>query len=431
MIGRRARVRLALWRLVGGLLFTALGMQAIPAHAASRGSLVAVIPITVLNKAQIDAQTAALGPAAALVKPALCDVRIEAIAYFSVAPKNIGAVVSGALITPLPGPGCPATQQAEVLSYSHGTRFQRIMSMADPANPETQIIAAMFASQGVVVVASDYLGYFASSYPYHPYLHAQSEADVTLDALRAARQRLARSSISIARVILTGYSQGGHAALATQRLIESRSTPEFPIAGSAPMSGPYALEKTVQQSVDNPPVTGSALAAFIIVGQQRVYSNVFRRTSDAFQRPYADFIANYMPGRYELNDLYLTGIVPQDQNALLVKSYREAFRDNANHPLRIALRASTLLGWTPRSPTLLCGGRYDEVVPFFSTVDAYFDFASRGAPVSIVDVSDPGMGGLMVPQPVTLEEKMDYHAQGVAVVCMAVVLQTFYMPPAP
>lgn len=431
MSGSRGGVRLALWRLAAAMLLAALGMQAVNAQAASRGSLVAVLPVAVFTKAQIDAQTATLGPAAALIGPALCDVRIEAIAYVSVAPKNVGAIVSGALITPLPGAGCPASQQAEVLSYSHGTRFQRAMTMADPANPETQVIAAMFASQGVVVVASDYLGYFASSFPYHPYLHAQSEADVTLDALRAARQRLARSSISIARVILTGYSQGGHAALATQRLIEARATPEFPVAGSAPMSGPYALEKTVQQSVDNPPVTGSALAAFIIVGQQRVYGNIYRRTTDAFQRPYADFITNYMPGRYELDGLYLNGIVPEDQNALLVQPYREAFRDNANHPLRIALRANTLLGWTPRTPTLLCGGRYDEVVPFFNSVDAYFDFVSRGAPVSIVDASDPALGPLMVPQPFTVQEKMDYHAKGVALLCMAVVRQTFYTPPAP
>lgn len=431
MIGRLGRVRLALLQVASLLLVSALGMQAVPAQAASRGSLAAVLPVAVLTKAQIDAQTATLGPAAALVGNALCDVRIELIAYLSVAPRNVGAIVSGAMMTPLPGPGCPATAQAEVLSYSHGTRFQRIMSMADPTNPETQIIAAMFASKGVVVVASDYLGYFASSFPYHPYLHAQSEADVTLDALRAARQRLARSSISIARVVLTGYSQGGHAALATQRLIESRATPEFPVAASAPMSGPYALEKTVRESVDNPPVTGSALASFIIVGQQRVYGNIYRRTTDAFQRPYADFITGYMPGPYELDALYGLGIVPEDQNALLVQSYREAFRDNPSHPLRIALRANTLLGWTPRTPTLLCGGSYDAVVPFFNTVDAYQDFALRGAPVAIVDVSDPAMQGLMVPQPFTVQEKMDYHAKGVALVCMAVVRQTFYTPPAP
>lgn len=431
MIGGQWRVRLALWRLAGVLLFAAMGMQTVSASATSRGSLIAVLPVTVLTKAQIDAQTALLGASAGVVGNALCDVRIEVIAYLSVAPKNVGAVVSGALMTPLPGPGCPATTQAQVLSYSHGTRFQRFMSMADPANQETQIMAAMFASQGVVVVASDYLGYFASSFPYHPYLHAQSEADVTLDALRAARQRLARSAISIARVILTGYSQGGHAALATQRLIEARTTAEFPVAGSAPMSGPYALEKTVQESVDDPPVTGSALASFIIIGQQRVYGNIFRKTSDAFRQPYADFIANYMPGRFELDDLLRYGIVPQDQSALLAKPYRESFRDNANHPLRVALRANTLLGWTPRTPTLLCGGRYDAVVPFFNTVDAFQDFASRGAPVSIVDVSDPAMQALMVPQPFTVQEKMDYHAKSVALVCMALVRQTFYAPSAP
>ena len=38
------------------------------------------------------------------------------------------------------------------------------------------MLAAMYAAQGYAVVATDYLGYAKSTFPYHPYLHADSEA---------------------------------------------------------------------------------------------------------------------------------------------------------------------------------------------------------------------------------------------------------------
>ena len=75
---------------------------------------------------------------------------------------------------------------------------------------ETFLLAAMYAAQGYAVVATDYLGFAKSSYSYHPYLHADSEASSVIDSIRAARQAMPMVGGSLSgKVMLTGYSQGG------------------------------------------------------------------------------------------------------------------------------------------------------------------------------------------------------------------------------
>ena len=62
---------------------------------------------------------------------------------------------------------------------------------------------------GWVVVATDYS--FAEKGGPHPYLIGEGEARATLDSVRAARQM---SELTLdKRMVVWGYSQGGHAAL--------------------------------------------------------------------------------------------------------------------------------------------------------------------------------------------------------------------------
>lgn len=46
-------------------------------------------------------------------------------------------------------------------------------------------LVTYLASQGYVVVSTDYLGLGKSNYSFHPYLHSAAEANAMIDALRA------------------------------------------------------------------------------------------------------------------------------------------------------------------------------------------------------------------------------------------------------
>lgn len=86
-----------------------------------------------------------------------------------------------------------------------------------------------------------------STYSYHPYLHADSEATSVIDSIRAARNVAALQGFGLSgKVMLTGYSQGGHASMATHRAIERDMPGEISVVAGAHLSGPYNLSGSLQ-----------------------------------------------------------------------------------------------------------------------------------------------------------------------------------------
>jgi len=91
--------------------------------------------------------------------------------------------------------------------------------------PTLLIVVQLIAAQGFVVVAPDYIGMDAAAEPpvlRHAYLAVEQTAVGSLDMLPAARTLLEEKVSSMALpgedVYLVGYSQGGHAVLAVDRV---------------------------------------------------------------------------------------------------------------------------------------------------------------------------------------------------------------------
>src|ERR1035437_2654049 len=132
---------------------------------------------------------------------------------------------SGAVLVPS-GAGCPGP--FPLVAYAKGTDVQKPRTLANLQDSETFVLMAFYAAQGYAVVATDYLGYALSTYPYHPYLHADTAASMVIDSIRAARNAAPALGLALnGKVMLTGFSQGGHAAMATQRAIEQQNSGEF------------------------------------------------------------------------------------------------------------------------------------------------------------------------------------------------------------
>jgi pimeloyl-ACP methyl ester carboxylesterase len=105
-----------------------------------------------------------------------------------------------------------------IVSFGHGTDSLRSYVPSAPTF-EGLGIAGLFASGGFALVAPDYVGLGLSPGP-HPYLHAATEASASLDLLMAAREASRQSGVKLPRSLyVTGFSQGGQAALALDRII--------------------------------------------------------------------------------------------------------------------------------------------------------------------------------------------------------------------
>ena len=359
-----------------------------------RGSLVDTpVNVATLTEAEINngsVRTELL----ALTGAAECDVRIVALHYNTVGAKGENTNASAALLVPTGPIGC--TVAAPLVAYAKGTDVRQPRTLASATDDETFLLVAMFAAHGYAVVATDYLGYARSTYPFHPYLHADSEATSVIDAIRAARNAAGAAGLALSgKVMLTGYSQGGHSSAATQRAIERDYGSEFNVVGAVHMAGPYNLSGAVKSPVA---VFGyQAFAPFMVTAYQKVYGDVYSDVNTVFKMPYAAWIETLLPSpTLDYNSLVTTGKLPGANGETPTQARDELFQTafvvdsqaHASNTFYIDATKNDLLGWSPKAKTILCGGAGDPTVPTAIHRDVlYNDMIGRGVTtVASVDV---------------------------------------------
>ena len=382
-------------------------------------------PTTTANFASATELKTALGASAAgaqllaLGGEPRCGVRISSIEYTTVGGRGEEANASTAVMVPQ-GTDAGCTGARPVLVYAHGTSTDRNNNLANPQNGEAALVMAMFAAQGYIVVAPNYVGYGVSTASYHPYLNAEQQSSDVIDAVRATRKSMAAlGATESGRLFVTGYSQGGHVAMATARAMESSQySGEFKLTASGPMSGPYALSNTLQTVFAG----GVNLGAFIftpmlMTSWQKAYGNLYNVPGDAYETAYAGSIEGLLPSTQSTTTLLQTGKLAPYLFAsdplvtgtaidavfaagigtpnLVRTSYRQAVLASANHPVRQAAARNDLLNWTPSRPMALCYGAGDPVVYGSNTTEAMAYFGPR-APAGLVrrmNVEDPSTVG--------------------------------------
>ncbi|MBX3605720.1 MAG: prolyl oligopeptidase family serine peptidase [Piscinibacter sp.] len=359
-----------------------------------RGTVLSGLVLGQSTRAQIDAGTAASG-AQALTGTARCDVTVRYIQYSTRAPGGAGARASAGVFVPTgTDPAC--TGARPVLLYAHGTATNKSKNMAlASTDSEASLLVAMYAAQGFIVVAPNYLGY-DGSLDWHPYLNAESQATDMIDSLRAAKRHLATvgGTTASSQLLITGYSQGGHVAMATHREIERGYASELTVTASAGMSGPYNLVGFGDLVNGTGPINAGALifTPLLLTSYQFSYGNIYSSASAVYQAPYDTTAPNIFPSDSSVNDLIAQGKLPADPTltrlfgtgGLLTDGFKTGYPTSA---FRTALQNNTLLGWTPQRPLAMCGGQQDPTVFFpINTTVAQADFATRNIPVPVFDL---------------------------------------------
>jgi len=354
-----------------------------------------------------------------------CAVSVYRVRYNTVGGAGEATDASAAIFVPS-GSGASCSNSRPVLLYAHGTSLQKTYDMAYIANnTEARLVAAVFAAQGFIVVAPNYTGYGGSALGYHPYLDRVAQAGDMIDALRAARGSFAAiGARDSGKLLVSGYSQGGYVALATQRAMQEQGG-EFALTAAAGMSGPYALSRFGDELFGGAPRNGATVIVPTIVNAgQHAGAALYNTPADIYEAPYAATIADLVPGTLGSSDLVSQGKLPASalfaadslpQTAgytayfgagnLIRSDYRAGYlADLAAHPcegsptvplsctpahkLRQWLVRNDLRSYAPAAPTLLCGGHDDPVVPYFNTTAASAYFRGRGAAIVELDIDD-------------------------------------------
>jgi hypothetical protein len=348
-----------------------------------------------------------------------CDFTVSKISYNTVGAVGEAATATAAVMVPVPTNANPKCNGPfPVVLAAHGTSVYKDNDVSNFAvSTEGSLYGAIFAAQGYVVVAPNYAGYDSSSLTYHPYLILSQQSKDMQDALAAAKA--AKLFKANAKLFVTGYSQGGAVALATQRDLEAAGVIVF---GSAPGSGPYAMLSFGDTIFAGKPNNGGTLfAPLLIDAAQKAYGNLYSTPLDLYNAPFASTVPGLMPG-ISLNTnatfsdlLYNTSLFLPANNsenavygignvALFTSAARSAYNSDATanpvngtslpgrvgNPLRQALLKNDLRsGWVPKAPTRLCGADNDPTVFIENTnqFKAYADARSATNPVVVANLS--------------------------------------------
>ncbi len=357
-----------------------------------------------------------------------CAITTHYMKYGTLGGKGESTDGTGAIMVPSGSdPACSGARP--VLLYAHGTATDKRYNMANLRdNPEAALIAAMYAGQGYIVVAPNYAGYDASALWYHPYLNGEQQSNDMIDALRAARKAFPTLGVSASdKLLITGYSQGGYVALATQRAMQLNHASEFKVTAVAGLSGPYAMSLfTDTVLAGSPNLGGTLFFPLLTTSWHNSYGNMYSNLNDVYEARYVSGIETLLPGLLSPMELFTSGKLPQTalfsrdaqpgpsspafgpyfgDNNLVKSSYRTASLLDARanpcnvNPLdplncapangtRVNAKRNDLRTYVPTVPVLLCGGNGDPTVFWLNTQATAAYFVGKGLPAAALTVLD-------------------------------------------
>lgn len=354
-----------------------------------------------------------------------CAISTYYMKYGTVGGAGETTDATGAIMVPSGSdPTCAGPRP--VVLYAHSTSIDKAFNMANIRdNQEATFVAAMYAAQGFIVVAPNYAGYDTSALGYHPFLNAEQSANDMVDSLRAARKAFPGiGAQDSGKLVVAGYSQGGHVAMATQRAMQISYASEFNVSALAGMSGPYAMS-LLNDAIfaGTPNLGGTRFLPLIATSWQKSYGNIYNSPSDLYEAPYATGIETLLPsltpgqlfsqGKLPQLALFAKDSLPQapiipgtfgDGN-LFKTSYRnlilgDIVQNPCNTdpvhplncspatPLRQAAVKNDLRTYVPNIPVFLCGGHSDPTVFYASTTAVEGFFTANGLPAAALSVLD-------------------------------------------
>ncbi|MDF1697486.1 MAG: T9SS type A sorting domain-containing protein [Saprospiraceae bacterium] len=273
-----------------------------------------------------------------------------------------------------------------LVSYGHGTVDSRYDVPSYLSFEHS--LPAIYSSIGTVCVAPDYLG-LGDNDGIHPYVHAETEASASYDLIVAVEEFLSvEMNIGLNnQLFITGYSQGGHSAMALHRYVETET--DLEVTGSLPMSGPYSISTGMKDLlVSDESYDYVAYLAWTAISYQEVYGTIYPNNdiTQFFKQPYADIILKFQneeASLSEINEELIDSLIAIEGGSfpklMIQDDLLNAILTEEDHPVNIALRDNDVYDWAPTADTRLLYCMGDDQVAFENSIIARDKMNENGA----------------------------------------------------
>ncbi len=332
------------------------------------------------------------------------------IQYTAVNVDQSAVTVSGGILIPHLA---PASIKGLIL-YFHGTTVDRAnvpSNFVTPSNStgdsEGKLLAALWASQGYVVIMPDYIGLGDDTTHAHPYVvYPAQNAQSGLAMIKAARSFLATSygMTALLPLFTTGYSEGGAYSLEAAQLMQDNSgyasQLNVSLRKAVPLSGAFDLSGTMlsylfdnisttnnnwyslnpaESASSKPFLSGDLALGFATysgIPAADILSNTFYNCGEYYGIQvctgnlgdvyYSDSASDTTVTLVALTQAELTGWGIYTDNAitpLLTQAYADALmQKDTNNPLYQQLVAGDTYPFVPAVPVTLVSLSQDSVV---------------------------------------------------------------------
>jgi hypothetical protein len=241
------------------------------------------------------------------------------------------------------------------------------------------------AFNGAVLIP-DYIGYGESKAITHPYTHEWSLGQTGLDFIRAYREYAADPAVALpfnSDIFITGYSEGGFAAVALHKAIDAHPDEGLKVRKTVAGAGAYDLVAFSKEIVGNPNHLGTRmLSSYLwVIGMykndfrySKEYADIFSETDHALLQTIGYDLAYYRneTAGLALHDTPLELFQPEFISGILDETDTEFIRISWEN---------SLVDFAPKDSLIFVYGDADNWVYPVNSVNAYNAMLGKGCKV--------------------------------------------------
>lgn len=248
-----------------------------------------------------------------------------------------------------------------VVAYLHGTNTTRARAPSQPDRVDGDEESAVFAGNGYILMAPDYVGLGVSSEP-QAYVVTAAQVDASLDFLRASRTALMQLDLwTPPSLFLMGFSQGGQTAAGLHRALERQAAPGYWLRGSVAIAAPYELRELLRQKL-RPPASANPNNIGYVAFAAQAYATYYGHPLDGMLTPeYARALPVLFDGTKTPEEI--SAALPRDARRLFQPRFLANFLASDRNWFARALADNQTWRWTPVAPFRIYAGLDDTDVP--------------------------------------------------------------------
>jgi alpha-beta hydrolase superfamily lysophospholipase len=341
------------------------------------------------NKISVDLLNKTINPVQNSSQTQVSKIIYYRLDYHSFDHKGFPVISSGLLALPDLSalPTGAASRALKLVSYQHGTIFndRDAPSQLDSCT-EAEAVASVFVLNGFAAAMADYIG-LGRRAGFHPYFHAESSAADCDNFLKAVKEFLAWRGLYPAggRVYIAGFSQGGHAALALQRRLESPGASESGLlpAATAVIGGACDPELVLRSWLIKPNALSSAVMGRILESYRIIYSIGGDEPRQTIFRPPYDKILNDIAESG--NTIEKTMKLPARLKELLTDDFITAINAREDIYIKKLNENEVYKNWRAIAPVNFYHGGSDSIIPFTLSKVACRRMKANGAKAGLIN----------------------------------------------